>query len=402
MTLLIYCDEYPPARSGGIGSVTKIVAEDLVNKGHNVIVVGSYEYGNKLPYFSVDHGVKIYRLTHFKFLRFFPSLMHRLVKAVFRKTFILSQIAKFDFIKTEGIIEKIIKNEKIECFELPDYIHLLSEIKGIVRFKNFKVPTTLRIHGSVSFLGINRGTIKKNQLKNDIAHFGRTQNQTAVSDFSKQFVIDHLNQVEKLITVVHNPVEFKLIKEKPDFIRRSKTILFYGKIIKTKGAFQVINAFNVIGNLYLDWELLLIGGGEIEKAKSLLQPSLQNRVKFTGYLDRGQVVKAIDDSAFCLIPSQFENFSMAPLEVMARGKALIYTSATSGPEIIRTGYNGILVDPYNLEEIVENTKKLIENESYTEELALNGYSAVANNFTTEIISKKLISHYTSLKNTKIN
>ena len=396
MRLLIYCDEYPPAKSGGIGSVTKIIAEDLVIKGHDVVVVGSYEYAANLPYFSKINGVKVYRLTHFKFLYVFPLFLHRLVKAFLRKINMLGKIAKINFLTNEIIIEQIISQEKIECLELVDYMYLLSEIRGVVPFKTFKVPTTMRIHGSVSFLGIYQGTIKGFQLQNDISNFARTQKQTAVSNFSKQFVVDYLHQSEKLVSVIHNPIEVKLISEVPCYKRLKKTILFYGKITETKGAFQVIRAFNKLGNFYQDWTLILIGGGEIEKAKSILHPKLRDRVSFKGYLSRNEVISAIDTSAFCLIPSQFENFSMAPLEVMARGKALIYTSMTSGPEIIRNGYDGILVDPFNLNEIIVSLSLLIEGEQYTEKLAKNGYNTVRKNFTTDSIIKELVSHYYSL------
>ena len=44
MKILFYCNEYPPYPTGGIGSVTKIVAEELVKRGHEIFVVGYYPY----------------------------------------------------------------------------------------------------------------------------------------------------------------------------------------------------------------------------------------------------------------------------------------------------------------------------------------------------------------------
>lgn len=394
MRILIYCDEYPPAISGGIGSVTKIVAEELVNKGHTVVIVGAYEINN-FEYISEINGVKIYRLYYFNFLKYIPFFLKKTIKFFLKKSFILSKIAKYDFIKIENTIEKIIDEEKIDCFELTDYIHLLTEVKESVPFKIYKVPTTMRIHGSISFLGINNGTIKKYQLENDIAHFARTQKQSAVSQFSKKFVVENLNQKENLIDVINNPIEHALIKTNPSFKRTENTILFYGKIISSKGAFQVINAFNIIGKIYEDWNLVLIGSGEIDRAKSLIEPCLRNRVIFKGYISREEVISMVDVSAFCLIPSQFENFSMVALEILARGKALIYTSLTSGPEIVIHGYNGKLVNPYSVEEIVSSAKSLIEDESLTNRLAINGYNSI-HNFNVNLISIDLVNHYYSL------
>lgn len=399
MRLLIYCDEYPPAISGGIGSVTKIVAEELVKKGHTVVIVGAYEKNN-FECISEINGVKIYRLYYFNFLKYVPFFLKKIIKVFLKKTYILSKIAKYDFIRIENSIEKIIDQEKIDCFELTDYIHLLTEVTESVPFKIFKVPTTMRIHGSISFLGINNGTIKKYQLKNDIAHFSRTQKQSAVSHFSKKFVVENFNLKEDLIDVIYNPIENTLIKTNPSFKRNGKTILFYGKIISSKGAFQVINAFNIIGKFYKDWDLVLIGSGEIDLAKSLIDPTLRNRVFFKGYVSREEVISMVDISTFCLIPSQFENFSMVALEILARGKALIYTRLTSGPEIITHGYNGILVNPYSVEEIVASVKSLIEDELLTNKLAINGYNRV-NNFKVDLISLDLLNHYYSLNNNSL-
>ena len=57
MNLLYYCSEYPPYKSGGIGTVTKIVAEELVRRGHNVSVIGYYPDINELFFDKVDKYV---------------------------------------------------------------------------------------------------------------------------------------------------------------------------------------------------------------------------------------------------------------------------------------------------------------------------------------------------------
>ena len=41
MNILYYCDEYPPTRNGGIGTVVKLVAEAMAARGHQVTVAGS-------------------------------------------------------------------------------------------------------------------------------------------------------------------------------------------------------------------------------------------------------------------------------------------------------------------------------------------------------------------------
>lgn len=151
MNILIYCDEYPPAKSGGIGSVTKIIAENLVLKGHKIIILGSHEFGHDLPFCSEINGVKVYRLTHYNFLSIFPFFLRKLIKSIFRRIGILDKIAKRCLLRNELFIDYLIEFEAIDCLELVDYMQLLADIESVVIFRKFKVPTIMRIHGSVSF-----------------------------------------------------------------------------------------------------------------------------------------------------------------------------------------------------------------------------------------------------------
>lgn len=68
MNILYLCDEYPPAKTGGIGTVTKVVAEAMVQKGHTVYVLSGRPAGHALPYETSINGVIVYRLTYFKIL----------------------------------------------------------------------------------------------------------------------------------------------------------------------------------------------------------------------------------------------------------------------------------------------------------------------------------------------
>ena len=65
MNILFSCDEYPPVKSGGIGTVTKIVAEELARRGHRVYVVSGVLPEVTLPAYTIDNGVRIYRLSYF-------------------------------------------------------------------------------------------------------------------------------------------------------------------------------------------------------------------------------------------------------------------------------------------------------------------------------------------------
>lgn len=396
-SILFYCDEYPPAKSGGIGSATKIVAEALVQKGFHVFVAGSYQYGTNLPEHSVINGVEVYRYYYFDFLKFFPPSIRTKVKSIVRKLGILSKRAVKDLQKNEAKIDLLLQEKKISLIELVDYIHLLQEIQQPALLRKFSVPATIRVHGSVTFLNVNKGINQPVQLENDRSNFERAQAISAVSNYSKMFVNDYILKNRAAIDVIYNPIAEKELEMYTESAE-SKTILFFGKITETKGAFQLIKAFLAIAPEFPDWNLEMLGGGSIELAEKSILPMYANRIHLVGYVSRDEVMSAIRRSAFVVIPSYFENFSMAPLEVMAKQKAIIYTQRTSGPEVITDGINGLLVDPDDLDDLQNKMRQLIGDQGFREHLAKKGFESVQKRFTLEIIAGQLQNHYNSLIN----
>ena len=395
-SILFYCDEYPPAKSGGIGSVTKIIAEELAGKGFKVLVAGSYEYGTGLPEYSQINGVHIYRFSHFNFLKFFPGSTRNIVKKLARKLGVLSRIAAADLQKNEAKIDLLLKKEKVDVIELVDYIGLLQEIYQPVVLRDFSAPATIRIHGSVSFLNINKGMDKPVQLENDRRNFERAQAISAVSNYSANFVNTVLLQSPRTIEVIYNPIGEKEF-DPAIGTTGSNTILFFGKITETKGAFQVLKAFQAIAPAFPDWKLVMLGGGQIQLAEKAILSEYKSKIRLAGYVSRSEVMTGIRNAEFVVIPSYFENFSMAPLEVMAKRKALIYTKRTSGPEIIADGMNGLLVEPDDITDLQDKMRQLIEDQTFREQLAMKGFETVKEQFALGIILGRLVNHYNSLK-----
>lgn len=395
MKILLYCDEYPPAKSGGIGSATKIVAEDLVKRGHEIFVVGTYQYGHDLAYFTVINGVKIYRLTHFNHLKYFPKVAERTISKILRECYIMSYRAKKAIKKTESFIVHLIREEKIDCLELVDYMGLLKYLRSEIYFIKFEIPTVMRVHGSPSFLMKSQNKVDKVWLRNDINNFYRCDRVSAVSKFSAKYVFENLKIDNRKIDIIYNPVENSFLAGKPQVSKKNK-IVFVGKIVETKGAYSLLSAFNQIAELNLEIELILIGGGNINEGKDLVKPHFQDRVYFTGYLNRNEILKFIDESLFCVVPSYFENFGMVPLEIMARGKALIYTSRASGPEVITHLVDGLLVEPTDIESLVNSMNLLLNDKELRDKLGVEAYKKIQNNFIADKVVLELEEYYNSI------
>ena len=400
MNILYLCDEYPPAKTGGIGTVTKVVAEAMVQKGHTVYVLSGRPAGHALPYETSINGVIVYRLTYFKILLplfKMPERYKNITINILRKVGAMHFFAKKAQRQNDRFAKSLIRSKNIEIIEKPDYSILSKYFIRPIRFIHYGIPTIIRVHGAPSFISYYKtGYIANVQRTNDINNYLSADRICAVSEFSKNFV-QNILQVDKKIDVIYNPLENKYLQMACS-TSRSNTIVFLGKIIETKGAFSLIKAFCSIASKYPNINLIMIGGGKIRAAQSFIDDQYRERIKFTGYLSREEIKQKISTALFCAIPSYFENFSLAAMEVMACGKALIYTNRASGPELINDKVNGLLVDPENVCQIASAIEFLLNNLEQCQQMGLEAQKTILHTFSENVVMEQIENYYKSCIN----
>lgn len=393
MNILFYCNEYPPFKSGGIGTVTKIVAEALVKRGHNIYIIGYYPTNTTLPEYSEINGVHIYRYN----LGYRDKKWKHFLFMILVKLHLAHLIVNKELVFTENKIETLILNENIDILEITDYYDFNLYPDKHRTFKQFCIPTVLRIHGSVSFLqDLIKHQLNHKTKENDSKHFNRCDHLCAVSEYSLKYIQENFDTSHfKTQSVIYNPIEEYFLN--PTQSSNSNDILFIGKLTETKGCYSLLKAFNICAEKFPNIQLRLVGNGNIKKAKSYIDPQFTDRVHFLGFCNREQIKKEIDNCIFACIPSFFETFGMVAIEIMGRQRTLIFTERTSGKEIILNDINGYTVNPENIEEIAQKINILYTNQNKRESLSTCAYNTVLQNFTTMNIIEKLENLYFSIK-----
>lgn len=401
MNILFSCDEYPPAKTGGIGSATKTVAEALAKEGHNVYVV-SGRLDKTLPKETVINGVTIYRLYLMQEVSWLFKnywLADRLHVLCIQKG-LLAKKAIREYQRKHDFMEKIIRDKSIDVVEVTDYA-VLNKYFNSHRpniYKKFSVPSVARIHGSRSFLQFYRqGYIDSMSKANDKAFLESCDKILSVSKFSADFINNQLG-VDKNVDVIYNPLVSTFADLAKDInVERTKSIVFLGKIFETKGAFNLIKAFNNFAKTHEDYQLIMIGGGFIEQGKEMVEEDLRNRVTFTGFLQAPDIARYLKSAAFCVIPTFFENFSVAALEVMGCENILIYTTEASGPETITDGVDGFLVNPHDVKAIEEKMSYVADNLDQLIPMRKVAADKIRTLFSENIIINKLEAYYISIR-----
>lgn len=389
MNILFYCSEYPPFRSGGIGSVTKIVAEQLAQRGHKVIVAGYYPNMPHKQLIENINGVTIYRIG----LGLRDGWLKRKFIQGCNKLHMARWIHQYEIDRIEAQLEHIIKEHSIDIMELTDFYPLV-RCKSRLKFRKFSVPTILRIHGCVTLVSEIAGNCSPFYKINDGCHFDRCNHVLAVSDFSMGYIRESFN-LSNIASwdVIYNPVEMSIInKTTPN---PGNTILFIGRLTKEKGADSLMQAFNICARENPNLRLALLGSGDKNRLLAYVDEEYHNRIEFLGYCNRSEVVKHIDKCSFGCLPSYMENFSMAAMEVMSRNRTLIYTQRASGKELIDSGEDGILVDPDNIEELSHQILRLSNNHTLRDTMADKAYKKILEKYSTTVIVEQLEEYYTN-------
>lgn len=141
------------------------------------------------------------------------------------------------------------------------------------------------------------------------------------------------------------------------------------------------------------WEI--IGDGpEREKLVYLIHAlGLSESVTLAGKLDSSQVKARLEDCDIFLLPSLSEGISNAALEAMAMELPVISTRSGGMDEVITDGHNGLLVDCYTPDQIVNGIRRLAGDVRLRSELGKNARQTILDQFSLERQISCFVSEY---------
>ena len=158
----------------------------------------------------------------------------------------------------------------------------------------------------------------------------------------KKDLVENFGLDEKTITVINNPVDFRLIPQQKNNIKTDVIkLISVGQLRRQKGYERVIEA---LASCDTEFTYDIIGGGPTEKLQALINKlGLNGKIRLLG-----QIVSPFDElssSSCLLLGSYYEGFPNVVLEANACGIPVIAFRAPGGHnEIIRQGYNGWFID----------------------------------------------------------
>ncbi len=168
-------------------------------------------------------------------------------------------------------------------------------------------------------------------------------------------------------------------------------VLFVGQLIERKGVRCLLEAYRKLQQEMRGVGLVLAGDGPMKaELRDLCQRHRLDRVVFTGFLSREELLLYYCAASLFVLPSVSDPFSVALTEAMACGLPVIHTrEGGATPDLVKEGINGyavpagdadslcramatVLEEPNNARRMGERSRQIIQN-GFTVEHSVRGF-----------------------------
>lgn len=149
--------------------------------------------------------------------------------------------------------------------------------------------------------------------------------------------------------------------------------LFFGSISARKGVPTLLKAWSKVQSNQA--HLTLAGFGDIPKGIKL-----PDNVSFLGVIAPNDRAKLFSEADVFVFPSFFEGFAQVQIEAAASGLPLITTKNAGGDEIVTHNKNGILIEPGDVDQLIEAITFFIDNPNLIEKMGAYSRQEAVNKF----------------------
>ena len=262
---------------------------------------------------------------------------------------------------------------------------------GLLTSMAWKIPYSLTIHGPEELLDTTayrlREKVDHASFVFCISDFCRSQlcQLTSPASWSK-FVVNRLGVDPAAL--VPSPSSNKS-EDGP------LRIVCTGRLVAAKGHRILLQALEQLRQRGVDVTATLIGDGpeRLGLEQFVLRNGLRDRVTFTSALSHAETLQHVRSADLFVLASFAEGIPVALMEAMAMGVPCISTTIAGIPELIRTGRDGFLVAPSNVDELTEAIESLSGDASLRSFLARSARQRIIRDYNLPLNQERLAQHF---------
>ena len=330
------------------------LAHSIASKGNRVIFMSHRPYFKESFEKKIGGGILIVsswssknRPTGFKDVIWFYNIYIKYKPSIVIGHFVGSNIT--------AVMSKIFSINKVKTYV---YYHTLS--------KQISLDTNLKTIRS-----------KINYWRKRFFYYFFCDKLICPSNLAKKDLLDFF-KIDKGLVVL-NPIQDRFVTNKEN--DSHKTIIsFLGRLDRSKGVLDLIDAFRVFKKKHENSQLILQIAGTGKYDEILRKESLNFKdIIFFGKLEYKEVDNYIQKSDFMIIPSKVDNLPTVGLEALMNSTPLLISSKTGLSEYLKNNENCYLFLP-ELESIIAVFEKVENNFINYKCLSTNARQSYLDNF----------------------
>ncbi len=427
MRVLMFGWEFPPHIAGGLGTACYGIVRGLAYNGVQTLFVMPSASGDEdqssariinasdVPVVSVGSTVDEF-LDKVKFVRIgsnmipyvTPEEFHEMVESEKRLqnenlTKYVGRKFRFSGKYGSNLMEEVahyamvggtIAMEHKDEFDIIHAHDWLTYLAGIAAKELTGKPLVVHVHAT----SFDRGT--EDQIDTrvfDIEKRGMmaADRVIAVSDLTRNIVINKYGIAPEKVVTVHNAVDFSGRENiKVEKGVRDKVVTFLGRITFQKGPEYFIEAAAKVLKRTSNVRFVMAGSGDMMNRciRHVARLGISDRFHFTGFLRGAEVQKMFAMSDVYIMPSVSEPFGISPLEAMRSNVPAIISNQSGAAEVLKYAFK---VDFWDVDAMADDIYALLNYPALAAFSAKEGYDEV-NRLKWNIATAKLKNIYESV------
>lgn len=319
----------------------------------------------------------------------------------------ISNLGKLDFVNVWVALKSVAKlfwfllSKKIDIVYIPISQNILAYFRDglfIILAKIFRCKVVVHLHGSYFFeFYQNSPFIYKNFIDVTISKVdgGIVLGENLKYIFEKWLPS---NKIFVLPNFVEWSIDTDAIKREKNYYKPSdkKVILYLGKIAKTKGVLDLLEAVKIVKNKCKRGFVLKIAGEFGDDSLHKFTKKDMERlfyeyvnlvgkdiIEYVGMIQSdNEKYKFLKSGDIFVYPSWQEGQPLSILEAMSCGCPIISTKNVGAiEEAVIDGFNGFLIEKGNVQQLAEAILELLENDKLRETMGANSLAHFNKNFT---------------------
>ncbi len=215
----------------------------------------------------------------------------------------------------------------------------------------------------------------------------------AVSEYTRQQLIDRYGADPRKVVPIHNGVDFSkwVTRSGRDYGQASKVVLYLSRVSRQKGPMSFIRAAKRVLDQDRSVRFVVAGKGEMipEMIRFCIANGIMESVTFTGFVPDSEAQRLYEAADVYVLPSVSEPFGISVLEAMTSGCPTIVSKTTGVGEALT---HVLRAEHWDSDEMADQILAVLRDKPLREALGKNGALEVRK-FTWERTGRKTLSAY---------